>query len=769
MSQVFQLDNVIRLLKNPDEGKEDLNGGKLIRLDSNKGEILYKKKFFNFNSNIRYYWVSDSNRAENTTECSIKDFSSGKAIILKLKYEVYCRPSNEEKVVLALYKGSNPGAALNELLIGWVRDFTDEIRRQGDSPVLNFYNYDLDLRETLREKVSRLVGLNSDFQLVLKYEDQLKTTKISSGYFPVRVKDYDGELNLKFEMGLAVNDKNKIHAILNYTRLPEMEGLLTECIQKFILESINLHDFIYHLNGNVKQELIEVLNEAVSNEGRQTAWINFDTNITSTFPPETRKIHHQVTCDIKSHSCKIEIHHKLLVQLEDLGKYKAEKISGDLDVLVKEKLDTITQNVLFDKTYVDILLDFEQEEEQQDILARIKRSMQDFLESIGYSVKHLMVEPNEEPLKLKRDGFLVEVEDRDFATQDSRVNVRLAVVARGKLKDLRKIAKYIVPEKNIKDNMKQVISEEIQKQMHEVDPEEYYMPVNFPDSEPVVERLRTGIKEKLEEIFYAEDVYVTIKAVENDLVDRFQKLKNGNPYLFEIDVLPQLESGHKEKVKFEVEFLVVNVNKDGWQPFLFRKFGAPQEEIDKIKETLAHDITDKFQDIPAAILMGNDLTMKKELLKVARYSHSKIAVIFGLDIFISLVTRKTSKLEEANLDVLYKQIDEQREKEMEMIQISREADLEDLKSLRSKKSELIDPDCPDDEALEEVNQRIAEIMGRAAHPENAGQKLLMPGKKEARQNWTFDQFEDEFSNKALVSGKTEPVENQKEQEEKSNE
>jgi len=769
MSQVFELDNVIRLVKDTKECKDSLHGGKIIRIDINKGEILYTKKLFDFNRNIRYYWVSNYNRAENVTECSIKDFSTGKDINIKIKYEVNCQPGNEEKVVLALYKGSNPGAALNELLEGWIRDSTDEIRQRGGNPVLDFFNYSQGLKDALREKVYRCVGLNSDFLLTLKYEDDLKTSTINSNYFPVRVKDYDGELNLKFETGLAVNQKSKIYAILNYTRLPEIEGLLTECIKKSVLESISLHSFIYDLNGSVKQKLTGILNDALSDKGRQIAWINFETSISSTFPAQTRKINHQVTCDIKTHSCKMEIHHKLLIQLEDLGKYKSEKISGDLDELVREKLDVFTQNILFDKTYVDILLDFEQEEDRQEILTKIKKGMQDFLGSIGYSVKHLMVEPNEEPIILKRDGFLVEMEDEDFPTHDSRVNVSLTVVARGKLKDLRKIAKYIIPGKDIKENMKQAMREEIQKQMHEVDPEEFYMPVNFPDREPVVERLRHIVKEKLEETFYAEEVFVTIKPVKNDLIERFQELKNGSPYLFEIEVLPQLDSGHAEEVAFEVEFLVVNVNKDGWQPFLFRKFDSPKEEIEKIKQTLALDLTEKFQNVPAAILLGNDMEMKKELLKVARYSHSKIAAIFGLDVFISLISRKATKLEEANLEVRYKQIDVQKEKEKAMIHINKDADLRDLKWLRSKKSELIDPDCPDGEALEEVNQRITEIRNTSAHPENAGQNLLMPAKKDAESKWSFDQFEDEFANKALAPGKEQEENDKRQQEGNSNE
>ena len=77
--------------------------------------------------------------------------------------------------------------------------------------------------------------------------------------------------------------------------------------------------------------------------------------------------------------------------------------------------------------------------------------------------------------------------------------------------------------------------------------------------------------------------------------------------------------------------------------------------------------------------------------------------------------------------------------------------------------------CPDGEALEEVNQRITEITRTAAHPANAGQKLLKPAKKDAERNWSFDQFKDEFANKALDTGKEQAVNNKDQQEESSNE
>lgn len=752
MSQVYELDNVIRLVKDAEVNTGDLHGGKVIRLDANKDEILYKRVFITFNRNIRYYWVSTYNRAESSTECPVKDFSTDKSIVIKMKYEASCPPGNEEKAVLALYKGSNPGATLNDLLNSWVRDFTDDIRRSKNRPVLDFYNYYRELKGTLVEKAARYTGLAIDFLMTLKHEDQLKPEKIASANFPVRIDECEGELNLKYDAGVAVDPKRKIDAILNYDRLHELEKLITRSIQEYVLAHIPLHDFIYHLKDSVKQRLTDMLNDVLQDHGRKIAWLNLDADEAKQPGPETQNIHHMVKCDIKSQDYTIDIHHKLLVQLEDYGKYKKyqteSRSTDDLEKLIKIKLNDITQGVLYDKTYVDILLDFEKEEDNQVILKDIKRDMQQFLISIGYSVKHLMVEPDVEIFVLKRDGFHLVVPEQDYSTRDTRVKIRFEVVARGRLKELKKIQRYIVPNKDVKKEMIDVISNVVQAKMHEIEPEEFYMPDNFPGCELVEGRLRNAIIGKLEEVFYTEDVFVTIKPAENDLIERFQKLKQDSPYLFDIEIFSQLGGGHKEKVLYDIEFYIVNVHKHGWQPFLLRKYGSHEEEVAKIIETLGRDIKDKFQSLPAYVLLGNDMEVKRQLVSTARLSHSKIAVMFGLDIEITLVTRRETELEKANYEVRMEQIEQQKEKEKKMIEIVTEADLDDLQKLRDKKSELIDPDCPDDDALQEVDQRITDLIGKSAHAENAGQNLLKPGETIDENKWSFEMFQDEFK-KAL--------------------
>lgn len=111
-----RLYSVIRWLDSSDLKEDYIKSGKIIILDLNKGKILEKKPLFTLGRDLRYYWVSTGNKAENKAECVIKDQLKDQQVIVKIWYEVECKPQKEEKVVLALSKKNKPDEALNELI-----------------------------------------------------------------------------------------------------------------------------------------------------------------------------------------------------------------------------------------------------------------------------------------------------------------------------------------------------------------------------------------------------------------------------------------------------------------------------------------------------------------------------------------------------------------------------------------------------------------------------------------------------------------------------
>ncbi|MGD2086958.1 MAG: hypothetical protein PVH61_12315 [Candidatus Aminicenantes bacterium] len=749
MNQNVNMDNVVRLITLGEAAavrrKINHTDDKVIRIDVKKGEILHKKPLLGVRRHVRYYWVSPRNRAESGTKVMVKDFSANLSTTIKISYEVKCEKGNEEKVVLSLYKGDNPTEVLNRLLQSLVQDFAAKKRKNGGNPVLEYFQYREELKNHLVEKVREKVGLEIEIVLALEHEEELNTFIVKTGDFPVRVKDYDEEMNLKFEAGLKVSEENRIYAILNYSKLNELEAYMRNQIKKFTLENVSLHEFVYDLHNAYRKKLIGMLDQRLENRGREIAWIKLESKVDETFPQKSLNLHHKVQCDIKDYTKPIEVEHRLLMQLEDVGKYRAKQGDKKLKEWVEEKLNEITRNALFEKRYVEILLDFEKEESHREALELIKHEMLRFTETIGYRVKHLIVEPNMKPLIIKRDGFIVQ-KAGDFSTLNKRVNVKLDIVVTGKINDLSKIPQYITPDKDIILEMEQVIYNEGEKQMHNVDPQKFYMPFKYPDEEPIENILKTAIEKRLQEVFFAEDVTVIIKRMESDILQRILNLINGNPYQIDIEVLPFRGGGTQETIIFVVEFLVKTVS--DWNTFIYKNFESHEQEIARIKQALIDDIAGKFQTIPFEVLKYTSYDHSRKLLEVARKSQGKISGIFGLEINLTDVKRKSTMIEAAQQEILEKKVGVQKEQEIDIIEKEKKVNIEKVDKLQELSLKYLDPEFSDEEPQDFAEQELEKIKNKAKETSiNGKEAFKLPAVPSSRE-WSPDEYVDEFEGKS---------------------
>jgi hypothetical protein len=658
---------------------------------------------------------------------------------------VKCENGNEEKIVLSLHKGETPTAVLNRLLHTLVLDFAAEKRKSGGNLVLEFFQYREELKHHLAEKVMEKIGLEIEVVLDLEHEKDLDIFTVKSGDFPIRVKDYDKEISLKFEAGLKVNEKNRIYALLYYSKLNELEAYMREHIKKFTLENVSLHEFVYDLHSDYRKKLIAELDKKLDNQGREIAWIRLESKVDDAFPEHNLNFQHTVECDIKDYTKPIEVEHRLLLQLEDIGKYRAKQGTKSLKQWVEEKLNEITRNALFEKRYVDILLDFEKEENDREALKLIKHEMQQFTDAIGYRVKHLIVEPNMKPLIIKRDGFIIQ-KAGDFSTRNKRVNVKLDIVVTGKLNDLSKIPKYIAPDKDIILEMEQVIYNEAEKQMHKVDPQKFYMPSKYPDEESIDDILKTTIEKQLQQVFFAKEVEVIIKRMETDVLKRILNLINGNPYQIDVEVLPFRGGGTQETIIFAVEFLVKTVSE--WNTFIYKNFENHEQEIARIKQALIGDISGKFQTIPFEVLKYTSYDNSRKLLEVARKSEGKISGIFGLEINLTDVKRKSTMIENAQQEILEKKVTVQTQQEIAIIEKEKEVNLEKVNKLEGISLKYLDPEYSDEEPKDFAEKEIEKIKNKAKETSIDGKEAFkLPAVPSARK-WSPDEYGDEFSDKA---------------------
>lgn len=736
MSQIFPLDRVIRRV---DSLKPQKAGQISLIIDANKKKILSKDPFLKMGRNIHYFLVSTENTAEcEGPTCRVKDASTRNSININISLsEISCEPGCEEKVALALFEGKHPGATLNGLLERWVLNFVRDKKKSGIDFVLNYFEIRSELEEYLKEKSLEKIGLNLEVILSLDNEHKLGPYSIKSSFFAVRVRDFKDELNLRFATELHVNYDKKIYAILNYHRLQGLETTIKNQIQKFLLENVTLHEFCYELNTGLRDRLIEKLDKALLDKGRRVAFLSIESSTISSLPQETIKLEHDVKCNIKAYHEPIIVMHRLLLNLENVGRFKASKVS-DLVLWAKSKLDKITQSVLFDKNYVDLVIDFDEDE--------IKNPMENEAKLIGYNVKQLMAIPNLEPIKLK-NGFDFKL-DGGFETHDSRVEVKLSIVVNGIIHDLKKLRKYINPQTNIIDEMKETVQREAALLLHEIDPERFYMRFYFADIKrervSVEEELKKRIIKSLKEEFYADDIHVIPKILETDLTERFQQLQEESPYFFNIEVFPLPDGGQRELVSFRIGFEVLNVHQEGWFIFQSKKFESKEEHIKKIIEVLEEDLKANLETIPNRYLKYDNIQGKYDIEKNMLDSATlRVIRTFGLLVKISL-RRLPTKAEQAEQKKVSEYIRSLGEADIEATDMTVQAHLRELKGLYKKQEELIAAGIEeDDPELETVVARIQKITQKISSysiEREGGENLKQLTSITSEKKFSFDDY-----------------------------
>jgi len=760
MSQ-YPLDPVIRRVDCSELPKKDSPSQKGIMLDKT-GKHLPKKPFF---GEVRCYLVSAIHSAEGQiSACKIKDISMGQAINLTVTYEVSCQIERAVQVVQALYDGPHPGAVLEGLICLWLQEFARRQKEEGN-PFIKGYFYGS--RKQAEDELNRRaeeIGLILEARLSLQEVDKIKPLPIHSQFFPVRVKDHSRELSLKIaEAMLQVNEDNKIYIVATNEQAPQLQQLLQQQIGVFLRENVTLHEFVYQLNGQLRDKLVTYLNDKILlNRGRKISYLALESNdIDSLRPEESSFFKYEIECSIKNHPEPIRVEHEVLMNLIDIGKYQATRID-DLKNWLFKKVEKITQTLLLNMQYADLILDFEKKSDDiNKIENQIKIKVKQEANAIGYNVEHLFIIPELEPISLKRDGIFLE-EEGEFVTKDTRVKGRLKIVVKAEVNNLESLRDYLSPHKSVLSEIKRVIFDQAQLLIHEMEPERFYMrfSVHDPNQEgiSVEQLLREEITQKLYNTFSLTNVIVTPKAdQENDiLAKRVHALQEGF-HDFQFETSPIREGGNEESVTFIGKFEVLTVY--DWHTFQIKNYKSLEQEITDIREMLQQGIKTNLETVPSHLIRYQDEKTKMEILKIFNYSVKEIEKRFGLKVNIILPERLLTQSEQLAVTIRgeYNQrTSENIQIETETVKVIQQATFQKVILLLQQEQELLKAGVDeDDPVLKNVRQEIGKI--RNENPtcfigsENRPQLTQLKSDRLSDEKFSFEGHHQELQNQALSS------------------
>jgi hypothetical protein len=753
MTQRHPLDKVIRRLDldwSPSRLEAD---ERIVTVDARAGEVLAKKPLIGFKRDVRRYLVSTRSRAETCRGpvCRIKSPMTLLSLEFEVSYEPRCEKGNEDKLALAVASGDQPSSVVDRFIADRLQDFVDRESASARDVCLEFPQLRGFLQSFVADRARNELGLTLELTIAPRLEKELQTIPVEMNSFPVRVCDQDQQVDLKLATELEVDPENRIRALL-YLQHQQMtdppDVVVRQVIRKILAEEVTFHAFSYDLKGTVRSRLIEALNSRLLTEGRKVTFLRLEPGSeTKELSPEIPQMEHTVECRIADCEDVIPIKHRLKLTLRDLGRFRASSIP-DLKVWAIARLDEITRDVLFERRYLDVLLDFSPDE------AEIKARMERAAHEIGYTVRQLIAVPALKPLSWKEEGFLLEEIKDTFATRDSRIDVGLNVVVKGKIGDLRdpRLQRYLNPRSRLLENIRDLVLRETRKMIHGVSPEHFYMRFAYSDdpAEPAVrEMIETRISSVLSELYGIEDIGVIPKPLETDLTKRLDLLRQG-PHKLVVACAPLNRGG--EEVNYRIDFDILGVPPESWYVFRAKSYASTEEELNMIREVIAEDVKSKLQIAPKEILQFTEMGRYHDLAEVIQRSvREKVERVFGLRIQLINMNRLSTYGEQKSRDAVKHAIDTSMETGKEILANKRT----DLALLYDQRSEMIKAGIEnDDHNLMVLEERIRKLEQEISPDQMArGQqevKALLP-------DTSGDSRFEEWKRLALASASNEPM------------
>lgn len=556
MSPHSDLDAVIRVVDG--ETPVDPSCQVLVAIDTRTGQPARTGLWASLaRKHQKHFLVTNSRRAgavavRRNLKIGIEDFSHDWRFDLVLDYEVRCNPGREIRAVQALWRGGSPQERLEALLKGWVlqklegraADFVRDFDRAAES-----------LGQDLRACALEQAGLTLAVRVLLADADRLDSLCIGPCPLPVRVRDRDDELDLRFEAELAVEAGREQVAFLHRDRLDFLEREVRRKAREFFALHVTLQQFHAELENRVKSDLWRSLDDVVEPYGRKLVRLSM---AGEAYPRvvETKRIEHRFSHRLRDYPEPVEVRTELLLQLADLGRYVRAK-APDLEVWADQEVETAAIQCLFGVTYTELCLQYDEKK------LEIERWMKDRAAAIGYELKQLITITNLQFDALRRP-FLVQL-DGEFPTRLAKLKVRLQVNATLVVPDPRQIAPLLNRRINVKEQIRNTLNDRIQQKLHQVDPERFYMEFETSklESVPVRAQIEEVIVETVRSEFQAEVLSLSCVQLETELSQRLERLMAP---LHHFSVRVEASRGGPP-VLFDGSFRVTGVDESGWIAF----------------------------------------------------------------------------------------------------------------------------------------------------------------------------------------------------------
>lgn len=658
------LDVIIRKI-----GKEETvpAGYKSFLFDEVNLVILSKgPSIFSIGKRTGRYVISDNEVA------SIDNFSLllDNGIGINIRYSARCASGYEAKVLTSLFdRERTVETVLNEKLGHYIRNiFQEKVGK------ITYESLRL-IQDEIHEKCLADIGLIITPVIIFQRETNLKRFPIKSEPLSVRVNDYNGSLNLEYEIEVLPLETDLEVALKRSVYLDNLKQRLNEIIYDEIWKKVSLNQFCFALNigiaGGEEHEKTVSVKEMISNaisvflaeEGRQMGFLRLcSSSIENIVPSEQVDIEHKGAYKIADDGEVIIVKSNLSLKLMDVSLYKRAEEKYNIKKHSKSFKEWFTEYIvtpligtlLFTKKYEEILIETDAMEE------KIKREISVKAGEMGFSIKQHMYMPDIRNLVIIKNGFEVNMENSSFTTKSSSFDIKFNIKIKGRITDLKVLKNrgLLSPKASIEGDIKNGVRSVLEYKILDIPPENIYLrnesASSLGEQKKVEEELQSEVIDYLVTSYSVDKASVTViinfSEKEDMVYKAYERLKK-NKISFQVCCTPS----SKEVICFKIIYEITGISEGGWERFSNQISKKTEDIISEMAEALENRISSDLNNYTYDEIMES--TAIQVQAKTFAPAFNDIGKTFGLCVIINSSKRLQTGMETGILDVNKKRID----------------------------------------------------------------------------------------------------------------
>lgn len=606
---------------------------------------------------------------------------SDNVVNLVITFQAFCPNGNEIKLVQALGQNGNPSDEFRTLITAWARTYLFEREQE---LFANFESVRDDLLNFISENVTEHTGLEFRPQLRLRLGEELRLHRIEE-FVEVRFKDTPNPQKIMVQCDLDIDPKLTLRAIVAYHRLPDLRARLIETIKDYFRREVPAQAFVQALrNQDIVNGLRQRFDDVVVRGGRQVTGLTITPYGLDRLPPLILQEVLKEQVRTLGRDIPIVLTSKIQLTLEDLAQFQKAQITNLLEWL-KQKFDSVIQDVCFEKRYIDYL----EKSSWEKIEATIKSEMEIKAKEIGYHVKQIFSRPELKENEFKESKLhrypILQLQLKSTAP----VYFDLTVAATFAILDWKneELAEKINQGVDLKTDITSELHHALAAVLVTCPPNDFILKFGDPRNggASIEAELKDAIKNTLEKKYQAQVSFVSVDQVDTDDIKRVRELLN-IPKEVEFDAIPY---GGGESVKYRLTWKISSIDQNSWS-VISRQFC----NLENIQNELQKILSGSFSSLGHNDLRYETAEAKRILEEKAEgVAKTHVQDFFGLTVSVSNLRRDPTKQEQKVQGLHEKQFDAEVDEAVDKIvhtrtlrNVDRKRELE----FRQKSDQLVD-------------------------------------------------------------------------------